>query len=63
MRKNVLVREIAAKRGVKLWQIAYALGISDATFSRKIRQEFSAEEREKILGLIEKIAEAEGGAR
>lgn len=63
MRKNVLVRETAAKRGVKLWQIADALGITDATFSRRIRKEFSDAEREKIIGLIEKIAEAEGGAR
>lgn len=63
MKRNVQVREAAAKCGVKLWQVAEALGISDATFSRHIRREFSPEEREKILGLIEKIAEAEGGAR
>lgn len=45
---NVDIRRVAAGNGVRLWQIADALGISDAQFSRKLRREISTEEKEKV---------------
>lgn len=54
---NREIREAAKQKGVKLWQIADALGITDASFSRKLRREFTDDERERILAIIDRIAE------
>jgi len=53
---NKDIREYAAKRGVRLWQIAAQLGINDGNFSRKLRKELSQQEREKILLIIDSLA-------
>ena len=55
--KNTEIRLAAAGSGVKLWQIADALGMTDGNFSRKLRKELSEEEREKILSIIQEISE------
>ena len=57
--KNTDIREAAAAAGVKLWQIAEKLNINDGNFSRKLRREFSAEEKERIFAIIREIAETE----
>lgn len=54
---NREIREAAKQKGVKLWQIAHALGITDANFSRKLRREFSEAERARVLSIIDRIAE------
>lgn len=53
------IRHAAAGAGVKLWQIADALGIADCSFSRKLRRELPAAEKEKIMEIIEKLAKEE----
>lgn len=58
---NSVVRNHAASRGVKHWQIAQALGISESSFTRKLRVELDEAEREKVLGLINKIADERDG--
>ncbi len=57
--KNTDVREAAKRAGVKLWQIADRLGIADGNLSRKLRHELPAEEKEKIMDIIQELA-AEG---
>ena len=54
--KNIIVRRAAAANGVRLWQIADNLGMSDASFSRKLRRELPEEEQQKILAIIDNIA-------
>ncbi len=54
--QNEVIREAAKKNGVLLWQIAERLHINDGNFSRKLRKELPAEEREKILSIIADIA-------
>lgn len=54
---NTAIREAAKKNGVCLWQVAEAIGISDASFSRKLRRELPDAERERVMGAIEKLAE------
>lgn len=54
---NTAIREAAKKSGVCLWQVAEAIGISDASFSRKLRRELPDAERERVMGAIEKLAE------
>lgn len=54
---NKVIREHAAQKGVRLWQIATRLGINDGNFSRKLRQELPQEEKEKILAIIDRLAQ------
>ena len=53
--KNMDIRLAAASSGVKLWQIADALGMTDGNFSRKLRKELPQEEKAKIFAIIERI--------
>lgn len=53
---NQDIRRKAADAGIKLWQIADALGISDGTFSRRLRKEFTLEEKERVVNIIETLS-------
>ena len=57
-RANQEIREYAAKRGVFLWEIALAMGISEPTMTRKLRTELPEDERRKIAQIINEIADA-----
>lgn len=53
---NIDVRCAAAGSGVRLWQVADALGIADAQLSRKLRKELPDEEKQKIFEIIRNIS-------
>lgn len=53
---NGEIRKAAKSKGVKLWEVAEALGTSDAAFSRKLRRELPSEERERVLSIIDQLA-------
>lgn len=53
---NQDIRRTAAGAGVKLWQIAGALGIADCSLSRKLRRELPAEEKQRIFAIIGELA-------
>lgn len=55
--KNQRIREAAKNAGVKLWQIADAVGINDGNFSRKLRHELPEDEQRRILEIIKQISE------
>mgnify|MGYP000906775049 CR=1 FL=1 len=38
--------------GLRLWMIAEKMGLRDDAFSRKLRKEFTPEEKEKIRAII-----------
>ena len=54
---NKEIRNAAKSAGVRLWRLAAAYGISDGNFSRKLRKELPKEEKEKILAIIERLAQ------
>ena len=54
---NQDVRLYAKNLGVRLWQVAEALGIWEATLSLKLRHELPPEEKTKILGIIDTLAQ------
>lgn len=60
--KNLDIRLMAAGHGIKLWQIADSLGISDCTFSRKLRKEISESEKQEIFAIIEELTRRDGNA-
>lgn len=53
---NADIRKVAKDNGIKLWQIAKKLGISDGNFSRKLRDELSEGEKDRILTIIAELA-------
>ena len=54
------IRRTAAGAGVKLWQIADALGIADCSLSRKLRKELPQEEKDRIFGIIRELSQEVG---
>lgn len=53
--KNKDIRLAFKEAGLKHWQVAYALGISEATMVRRLRQELPKEEKSHILQTVEKL--------
>ena len=57
--KNQDIRTEAQKMGVKLWQIAAKLNLSDCNFSRKLRKELKEDEKVIILSIINELNRGE----
>ena len=55
---NSDVRTKARENGVRLWEIADKLGISEPTITRKLRHELPADEKQRILAVIDEITAA-----
>lgn len=53
---NQIIRNELRERKVYQWELAKALGISEATMVRKMRTEISDEETTDLLALIDMIA-------
>lgn len=56
---NKDIRNAAGGYGIRLWQVAEAIGMNESAFSRKLRKELPHEEKKKILAAIEKLAKEE----
>lgn len=52
---NQEIKMAAVKAGVKLWQIADAIGLSDSNFSRKLRHELPEDDKQRILSVIAEL--------
>ena len=52
---NLDIRESAKKSKIPIWQIAYVMGITEQTLLRKLRFEFSDEEKQHFLDIVEKL--------
>lgn len=54
--QNQEIRRAIASAKIRYWEVATEYGCTDGTFSRKLRQELPAEEKEKILQIIQKLS-------
>ena len=61
IRRNMEIRKKAKTLGVSLWMVAQVMGISEATMTRKLRNELSEEEKQQILKIIEEKAGEKNG--
>jgi hypothetical protein len=52
---NIKIRLYASGKGVKLWELAKALGISEATLTRKMRVELSDDEQKQFYKAIDTV--------
>ena len=55
---NIEIKSHALTRGVKLWQIAEKLRISEATMTRMLRKELPQAKQQEIMTIIDQISEA-----
>ncbi len=53
---NTIIRKTAKEKGVCLWEIANALGICEASMTRKMRNDLPEAETKKLLDIIEKLS-------
>lgn len=58
--KNISLRKYATEKNVFLWEVAEADGMTDFSFSRKLRHELPKEEVMRLKGVIDSIAEKAG---
>lgn len=50
-------RQILAA-GLKVWQVAEVYGVADTTFSKYLRKDFSSENAEKVINIINELKKA-----
>lgn len=55
MKANQDIRSKIENGKIRYWQVAYAYGIDDVAFSKKLRKELSENEKEKILNIIDDL--------
>ncbi len=55
------VKELIKSNGLKCWQVAYAWGISDGNFSRKLRKPFNESDTKKLYEIISKLTDQQNG--
>lgn len=60
MLANSDIRSTAKTKGVRLWEIAEFLKVSDPTMTRMLRRELPNKEKQRFLSIIEEIASARG---
>ena len=53
MQNNTIIRRALFDAGMRQWQLAELLGITEFTLSRKLRHELPEEEQIRIVNLIQ----------
>ena len=53
---NKEIRNAIRNAKLKYWQVAEALSMSDGAFSRKLRKEFTSEEKKVVLQVIQRLS-------
>lgn len=56
MKLNVELRQYAKEKNVYLWQIAKRMNLSEASITRKLRDELDEREKSEIMAIIDGIA-------
>ena len=54
---NEIIKATAKRKSIRLWEVAESLEMQDSAFSRKLRKELPQEEKEKILAIIDRLAQ------
>ncbi len=63
MLNNQEIRTHAKTNGVRLYEVAEALKISEPTMTRKLRRELPQDEKHRIFNIIDGIAKSKAAAR
>lgn len=57
---NEAIREKAKESGVRLWEVAEQIGVSDVTLCRQLRRELPEARQQLILRAIDELAGRKG---
>ena len=57
--KNIAIRLALLKSGMRHYELASIMGISESTLGRKLREELPEDEQERIVALIEEESKNE----
>ena len=60
---NIDIKNEMKSRGVRQWEVAQYLGISEATMCRKMRSPLDPDFRSQVLNAIETLGSAPGAAK
>ena len=52
---NAEIKTLMREKGVRQWQVAEALGMSEATITRTLRRDLSPEMKDRMIQAINKI--------
>lgn len=52
---NAEIKALMREKGVRQWQVAEALGMSEATITRTLRRDLSPEMKDRMIQAINKI--------
>ena len=55
--KNELIKQSLRENGIKQWELAEFMNVSEATLCRKFRKSFSEQEQKYYVELIAQMAE------
>ncbi len=61
MKKNEEIRAAARQKGVYLYEIADALGVSEPTFNRWLRKEMTEQKKIEVFAAIKSIIKKREG--
>lgn len=53
---NEIIRQATKDAGLKLWEVAETVGVTDSTFSKMLRREFPEAKQQAILAEIKRLA-------
>ena len=53
---NEIIRQATKDAGLKLWEVAETVGVTDSTFSKMLRREFPEAKQQAILASIARLA-------
>jgi AraC-like DNA-binding protein len=59
--KNMKIREELKRHGIKHWELAEALGVSEFTLTRRFRKEFSESKTKEIMEVIKRLTNEKNG--
>lgn len=54
--QNIEIRSLIMKRGLRMYKVAEAVGVSETYFSKLFRKELSQEWRDRIIEAIERMS-------
>ena len=55
---NAEIKAKMAYNGIKQYRVAETMGISETSFSRKLRKELSESEKNRVMSVIEELSKA-----
>ena len=61
MQTNERLKKLIKDKNIKLWQVAYKLGLRDSNFSRMLRYELTEEQLKKINKAISELEAKNNG--